>query len=231
MRDFYFRVLLTSILLVTSCAYATAQAVEARNLATDTLQPANAKYYLPVSRIRTLKGQTLYVFLRESSDGQSKVLEFTWRHPLTLPRPKPVIIKLSQVQWVVMQGNYCEPVRLRKGDVQTLAWRPLAGSPVELFTIAWPKARAISFVPLVGQATDLLAKRDSSDYQNYWLVRRSGQLYMQAVPTKKAFAPFLAGYLADNPDLATAIRAQARGYGYDDVPHIIQQYNQAANPK
>ncbi|MDJ0363892.1 hypothetical protein QMK33_01910 [Hymenobacter sp. H14-R3] len=123
-----------------------------------------------MTRIRTLKGQMPYVFLRESSDGQSKILEFTWRHPLALPRPKPLIIRLSQIKWVVMQGNYYEPVRLLEGDVQTLAWRRLAGPRVELFDIAWPKARAISFVPIVGQAVDLLARRDSSDYQHSWLV-------------------------------------------------------------
>lgn len=207
-----------------------AQAPEARNLATDTLQPANASYYLPVSRIRTMSGQTLHVFLRESSSGQGPTLEFTWRHPLTLPRPKAVLIKLAQVRWVVTEGKYYEPVRLAGGEARLLAWRQLAGPRVELFDVAYPKAKAISFVPIAGQAAELLTRRDSSDYHHNWLLRRPGQQFMSLVPDKKKqFAPFMATYLADSPDLAPAIRTQAEGYRHDDVPNLIRRYNQDTN--
>lgn len=40
-----------------------AQTREVRNLATDTLQPANPKYYMPVSRISTANGHLLYAFI------------------------------------------------------------------------------------------------------------------------------------------------------------------------
>ena len=202
-----------------------AQAIEKCDLATDTLQPANASYQLPVTHLGTTSGQRLYVFLRESSNGQHNVLEFTWRHPLTLPRPKPVTIKLDQVQWLRTSGQYFEPVRLLGAKAQMLAWRRLAGPRVELFDIAWPKSKAISFVPLVGQAADLLAHRDSADYNHYWFVRRPGQQYMTLVPLKKEFAPFLADYLIDAPALAAAIRAGAAGHRYTDVPQLLASYN------
>jgi hypothetical protein len=203
-----------------------AQTSEARTLATDTLQPANATYYMPVTRLRTTGGQLLYVFLRESSSGQTNVLEFTWRHPLTLPRPKPVTIKLEQVQWLSTNGQYYEPVRLVGVKAQLLAWRRSAGPRVELFDIAWPKNKPLSYVPIVGQAADLLGKRDSADYNHYWFVRRPGQQHMTFVPPKKEFAAFLADYLFDVPALAAAIRAGTIGYGYDDVPRLLRAYNQ-----
>jgi len=208
-----------------------AQHVEKRSLATDTLQPPNASYRLPLTRLGTTAGQRLYVFLRESSNGQTNVLEFTWRHPLTLPRPKPVTIKLDQVQWLSTSGQYYEPVRLLGTKAQMLAWRRLAGPRVELFDLAWPKSKAISFVPLVGQAAELLARRDSADYNHYWFVRRPGQQLMTFVPTKKNFATFLADYLIDAPALAAAIRAGALGHRYADVPQLLAGYNQlAASP-
>lgn len=218
------------ILFVITClgwpGHCRAQAPEARNPATDTLQPANASYRLPVTRIGTMGGQTLYVFLRESSSGQGPTLEFTWRHPLTLPRPKLVLIKLAQVRWVITEGKYYEPVRLFRGEAQLLALWWLAGPQLELFDVAWPKAKVISYVPIAGQAADLLARRDSSDYNHNWLLRRPGQQFMSLIPPKKkAFASFLAGYLANRPDLASAIKAQAEGYRYDDVPLLVRLYN------
>jgi hypothetical protein len=208
-----------------------AQTGEARTLATDTLQPVNTSYYMPVTRLRTTNGQLLYVFLRESSNGQTNALEFTWRHPLTLPRPKPVTIRLDQVQWLSTSGQYYEPVRLVGAKAQMLAWRRLAGPRVELFDIAWPKSKAISYVPLVGQAADLLRRRDSADYNHYWFLRRPGQQHMSFVPPKKEFAPFLADYLFDASELGAAIRAGTVGYRYDDVPRLLQVYNQGpSNP-
>jgi hypothetical protein len=230
MRFFFKAVILGSAWLGWA-THTHAQAAEKRNLATDTLQPANSSYQMPVTRLGTITGQQLYVFLRESSNGQHNVLEFTWRHPLTLPRPKSVTIKLDQVQWVSTGGQYYEPVRLLGTKAQMLAWRRLAGPRVELFDIAWPKSKAISFVPLVGQAADLLVRRDSADYNHYWFLRRPGQQYMTFVPGKKEFAAFLADYLVDAPALAAAIRAGAAGHRYADMPQLLATYNHlAASP-
>lgn len=223
-------ILLTTVLVFTAIGSATAQHAEVRNLATDTLQPANASYRIPVTRLGTTTGQQLYVFLRESSDARPKVLEFTWRHPLTLPRPRLVTIRLDQVQWLRANGQYFEPVRLLGTKAQALAWRRLAGPRVELFDLAWPKSKAIYFVPLVGEAAYLLVRRDSADYNHYWFLRRPGQQYMTFVPTKKEFAAFLADYLVDAPALSAAIRAGAAGHGYDDVPSLLTTYN-AATPR
>jgi hypothetical protein len=225
MRFFFSLNMLGSSLLGLT-THAHAQTSEARNLATDTLQPVNSSYYMPVTRLGATNGQLLYVFLRESSNGQTNVLEFTWRHPLTLPRPKPVTIKLEQVRWLSTNGQYYEPVRLVGVKAQLLAWRRSAGPWVELFDIAWPKNKAISYVPIVGQAADLLRRRDSADYNHYWFVRRPGQQHMTFVPPKKDFAAFLADYLFDAPELAAAIRAGTAGYRYDDVPRLLQAYNQ-----
>jgi hypothetical protein len=229
---FFFKIFILGSAWLGWATSARAQAAEQRNLATDTLQPANASYHMPVTRLGTTTGQRLYVFLRESSNGQTNVLEFTWRHPLSLPRPKLVTIKLDQVQWLSTSGQYYEPVRLLGTKAQMLAWRRLAGPRVELFDIAWPKNKAISFVPLVGQAADLLARRDSADYNHYWFLRRPGQQYMTFVPTKKEFAAFLADYLVDAPALAAAIRASAAGHRYADVPQLLASYNKlAASPR
>jgi hypothetical protein len=51
---------------------------------------------------------------------------------------------------------------------------------------------------------------------------------MTQVPSGKKFAPFLATFLADAPDLAAAIRTGAEGYRYDDLPKLLNTYNAAS---
>lgn len=84
------------ILLLGRAGQLRAQTREVRNLATDTLQPANPKYYLPVSRIGTANGQLLQAFILDGQAGAPS-LTFTWRNPMTLPRPKPLTIKMAEV--------------------------------------------------------------------------------------------------------------------------------------
>ena len=99
MRHCLTRPLLAGIVLLAATARLAAQTPEARNLATDTLQPADYMLFYPVSRIRTNGGQTLHVFVSEitpSGDG----VRFTWRNPATKPRPKEVVIKTKQFKWL-----------------------------------------------------------------------------------------------------------------------------------
>lgn len=49
---------------------------------------------------------------------------------------------------------------------------------------------------------------------------------MTQVPDGKKFAPFLADYLSNAPELAAAIRAGAEGHRYEDVPALLSTYNQ-----
>jgi len=57
---------------------------------------------------------------------------------LVLPRPKPVFITSSQLQWVRLDGAYYEPVRLPDKEAHGLALRLQAGPRVELFDVATP---------------------------------------------------------------------------------------------
>lgn len=220
--------LLLSSLLFRSSGPAVAQVPAGYNLATDTLQPANAKYHVPVSQLGTTNGSQYYVFINYTA-LRNEALEFTWRHPLALPRPRPIVIKLEQVHYVRTSGQYLEPVRLPNLKAQALAQRRLAGPRLELFDIAWPKTKAVSLIPVVGMAA-LLLKTDSADYEHLWFVRRPGEKTMTQLPPGKKFAPFLADYLADAPSLATGIRSGAAGHGYYDVPALLRAYNRTVAP-
>lgn len=221
MRLLYLTTLLAGSLLLAATGQAAAQAGETHNLATDTVQPANAKYHFPVSRLGTAGGKQLYVFITSVSERGTGV-EFTWRHPLVLPRPKPVFINSEQLQWVELSGRYYEPVRLPGESAHGLALRLQAGPKVELFDVATPKKG----VPIPVPGAVLWTGVFSSNYNHAWYLRRPGQKTMLAVPEGKKFASFLADYLADAPDLAAAIRAAAAGHRYDDVPQVLASYNQ-----
>ncbi len=225
MWDFYFKILLTSALLPASYEYATAQTAEVRNLASDTLQPTNAKYHFPVSRLGTVGGKQLYVFITNVSE-RGNGLEFTWRNPLVLPRPKPVFITSSQLQWVRLDGAYYEPVRLPDKEAHGLALRLQAGPRVELFDVATPKKGVPIPLPVPGGMVPILwTGAFSNNYNHAWYLRRPGEKTMTAVPEGKKFAPFLAAYFVDAADLAATITTGAAGARYDDVPQLVATYN------
>lgn len=219
--------LLASSLLLIYTSPASAQPTGGHNLAIDTLQPANAKYHFPVSRLGTAGGQQLYVFITSVSE-RGNGLEFTWRNPLALPRPKPVFITSEQLQWVQLGGAYHEPVRLPGQPAHGLALRLQSGPRVELFDVATPKKGVPIPLPVPGGMVPVVwtgAFRDK--YNHAWYLRKPGEKTMLLVPEGKKFASFLADYLADAPDLAAGIRAKTTGHNYDDVPALLQAYNQA----
>lgn len=211
--------------LLTSASPAAAQTAERRNLATDTLQPANAAYYRPVSRLGTVGGQRLHVFITSVSERGTGI-EFTWRNPLAMPRPKPVFITSEQLQWVILDGHYYEPIRLAKEAAHGLALRLASGPRVEVFDVATPKKGMPIPLPAPGVTSLLWTGTFSHKYNHAWYLRRPGEKTMTQVPDGKKFAPFLADYLADAPALSAAIRAGAENHRYDDVPTLLNTYNQ-----
>jgi hypothetical protein len=223
------KLFLLSSLLLGFFSYAVAQAPETRNLAVDTLQPANAKLHYPVSRFGSVGGTVFYVFITSVSE-RGNGLEFTWRNPLVLPHPKPVFITSEQLQWVRLDGQYSEPVRLAGEKAHGLAVRLLDGPRVELFDVATPKKGVPIPLPVPGALLVPIIRVGGKDKFNHdWYLRRPGEKTMTAVPAGKKFSPFLADYLTDVPDLATAIRTGAEGYRYDDLPQLLRTYNQAAS--
>jgi hypothetical protein len=227
MRSFLLLSLLIGSGLLGGAGLAAAQTTEPRNLATDTLQPANANYYHPVSRLGTVGGKQLYVFVTKVSERGTGI-EFTWRNPLAMPRPKPVFITSEQLQWARLDSHYYEPVRLAKEEAHGLALRLVSGSKAELFDVATPKKGIPIPLPAPGITSLLWTGTFSNKYNHTWYLRRSGEKTMTQVPDGKRFAAFLATYLADAPDLAAAIRAQAEGHRYEDVPALLSTYNQLA---
>lgn len=222
------QLLLTGALALLAATNAAAQRAEVRNPATDTLQPASAKYRYPVSQLGTVGGQTLYVFITSVSERGNGV-EFTYRNPLALPRPKPVFITCEQMQWVRLSGQYYEPVRLPGKEAHDLALRLQTGPRVELFDVATAKKGVPIPLPVPGGIIPIVwtgAFRDK--YNHAWYLRRPGEKTMTQIPDGKKFAPFLAAYLADAPTLAAAILAKADKHGYDDVPRLLTTYNTEA---
>ena len=212
-------------LLASNASLAAAQTAEPRNLATDTLQPANAAYYRPVSRLGTVGGKQLYVFVTSVSERGTGI-EFTWRNPLAMPRPKPVFITSEQLQWARLDGHYYEPIRVAKETALGLALRLATGPRVELFDVATPKKGIPIPLPAPGITSLLWTGAFSNKYNHVWYVRRPGEKTMTQVPDGKKFAPFLAEYLTDSPDLSAAIRSGDEGHRYEDVPALLNTYNQ-----
>ena len=230
MRTAFLKLFLLSNLLLGCCGYAVAQAPETRNLAVDTLQPANAKLHYPVSRFGSVGGKVFYVFITSVSE-RGNGLEFTWRNPLVLPHPKPVFITSEQLQWVRLDGQYSEPVRLAGEKAHGLAVRLLDGPRVEVFDVATPKKGVPIPLPVPGALlVPVIWTGGKGKFNHDWYLRRPGEKMMTQVPSGKKFIPFLADYLADAPDLAAAIRTGAEGYQYDDLPQVLRTYNQAAAP-
>lgn len=220
-----FTPLLSTVFLFTAIGGASAQHTEVRNLATDTLQPADAKYHFPVSRLGTAGGQTLYVFITNVSERGNGV-EFTYRNPHSMPRPRPVFITCEQMQWVRLSGRHYEPVRLPGKEAHDLALRLQTGPRVELFDVATPKKGVPIPLPVPGGIVPIIWTGSfSNKYNHAWYLRRPGEKTMTQIPEGKKFAPFLAAYLADTPDLAAAILAKADQHGYDDVPSLLTIYN------
>jgi hypothetical protein len=218
----------TSALALLAATSATAQRTEVRNPATDTVQPASAKYRYPVSQLGTAGGQTLYVFITSVSERGNGV-EFTYRNPLVLPRPKPVFITCEQMQWVRLSGQYYEPVRLPGKEAHDLALRLQTGPRVELFDVATLKKGVPIPLPVPGGIVPIIWTGGFREkYNHAWYLRRPGEKTMTQIPDGKKFAPFLAAYLADAPALAAAILAKTNKHGYDDVPSLLTTYNTEA---
>ena len=211
-----------AVLTASTAGPALAQAIEPRNLATDTLQPANARYHYPVSRLGTAKGQQLYVFITNVSERGNGV-EFTWRNPLAVPRPRPVFITSEQLHWVRQNGGYFEPMRVVGKEATGLAQRVMEGPRLELFDVATPKKGVP--IPLPGAIIPILWTGMFSDkYNHAYYLRRPGEATMTPVPDGKKFGPFMADYLADVPALADSIRLGTKGYRYDDTPALLARH-------
>ena len=218
--------LLVSSWVLCGTRLAAAQAPETHNPATDTIQPAEAKLHYPVSRFGSVGGKEYYVFITSVSE-RGNGIEFTWHNPLVLPHPKPVFITSEQLQWVQLNGNYCEPVRLPGEKAHGLAVRLQTGPKVEVFDVATPKKGVPIPVPLPGGGALFFWTGSGNKFNHDWYLRHPGEKHMTQVPGGKKFAPFLATYVADVPELAAAIRTGAEGYRYDDLPKLLTTYNTA----
>jgi len=221
----FYRILSTGALALGFVAHASAQSPTAHNPAIDTVQPASAKYHYPVSQLGTAGGQKLYVFITNVSERGNGV-EFTYRNPLVLPRPKPVFITSEQLHWVRLGSQHYEPVRLPGKEAHGLALRLQAGPRVELFDVATLKKGVPIPLPVPGGFTPILWTGSFHDkYNHAWYLRRPGEKTMTQIPDGKKFAPFLAAYLGDASALAAAILAKADKHGYDDVASLLGAYN------
>jgi hypothetical protein len=233
MRSFLLLSLLIGSGLLSSASLAVAQTTEPRNLAADTLQPANSKHYHPVSRIGTQNGRVLFVFITEL-DMTGKGVGFTYSHPLILPRPKTVFLTSDQTAWLVVNGHYYEPIRQAGQPTSGPALRLQAGHRVALFEVPTLKDQRVDkkVYKQWGPPSGLLPMYFywTPPFGNYfthtYYLRRAGEPAMVLVPSGARFAPFLASYLADAPDLAAAIRAGTEGHRYEDVPALLTTYNQ-----
>ena len=221
----FYRFLPASALALCCLGHASAQSPAAPNPAVDTVQPASAKYQYPVSQLGTAGGQRLYVFITNVSERGNGV-EFTYRNPLVLPRPKPVFITSEQLHWVRLGSRYYEPVRLPGKEAHDLALRLQAGPRAELFDVATLKKGVPIPLPMPGGFTPILWTGGFREkYNHAWYLRRPGEKTMAQIPDGKKFAPFLAAYLGDAPTLAAAILAKADQHGYDEVPALLSVYN------
>jgi hypothetical protein len=221
----FLRVLFVALTGLAVPARLAAQTPDVRHPATDTLQPANPNYRQAVSQIETTGGQRLYVFLQHfgpvQAQGVPDRVEFTWRHPQTLPRPKLVRMPAAQIKWLRWEGAVYEPVRTDAAHTGVLAVRASPGPRLALFDVATPKPGVP--IPLPGAIIWTGAFR--SRYNHAWYVRAPGEAFMRAVPDGRAFAPFAAALLADDPDLAAAIQAKTEGHRHDDLPLLLERYN------
>lgn len=215
-------------LLLFAFADAAAQSAEVHNPATDTLQPKGG-YYVPPALLCTSSGKVHYGFMDEAN-AVPYGFYFTWRHPLSLPRPKPVVVKYTQVRWVRSKGRYFVPLHLPGRPFIGLIERRVAGPRLELFEQRAYEPGLIGVVPFVGLASIVHATAKDITNTWYWYLRAPGDSTMTQLFSDKTLGPTLASFLRAAPALADSVR-QAELSGtrlYQDIPRLIVRYNHLA---
>jgi hypothetical protein len=223
----FIRLALRSLLLF-AFADATAQSGEVHNPATDTLQPKGG-YYVPPVLLCTSSGKLHYGFMNEAK-AELDGFYFTWRHPLSLPRPKPVLIKYTQVRWVRGHGRMLVPLHLPGRSFLGLIERRVAGPHLELLEQKFYEPGLVGAVPFVGVVA--FGRASSKGITNRWLwyLRATSDSTMTVLPSGKECGPTLAGFLRATPSLADSVR-QADLSGtrlYRDIPRLLIRYNHLA---
>ncbi|MBF9223719.1 hypothetical protein [Hymenobacter ruricola] len=217
-------------LLCFSFANAAAQSAEVHHPATDTLQPKSG-YYVPPVLLCTSKGKLHYGFMNDGT-AELEGFYFTWRHPASLPRPKPVLIKYTQVRWVRRRGRELVPLHLPGRPFVGLVERRVAGPHLELFEQRSYEGGWLEVVPLVGAVSHIRAATKGITDSWYWYLRvpGPGDSTMTVLLPGKQFGPMLADFLRATPALADSVRrAELSGTRlYQDIPRLIARYNRLA---
>jgi len=142
------------------------------------------------------------------------------------PLPKAKHLKISQVQWMLVRGQYFEalPANPTQHTPNQLAARLVTGS-VELFVVKLPSLRVsfLSSSPVLSAPISTTAGELLPEGVSYYL-RRPGQPALQLAASE--FASQVSAFLADDPELARRIRAGQAGYRLAELPSLVQQYNQ-----
>jgi len=217
-----------SALLLFAFADAAAQSAEVHHPATDTLQPKGG-YYVPPVLLCTSSGKLHYGFMNEAK-AELDGFYFTWRHPASLPRPKPVLIKYTQVRWVRSRRHELVPLHLPGRPFNGLIERRVVGPQLELFEQRAYEPGLIGVVPFVGLASIGHASANNITNTWYWYLRAPGDSTMTPLFSGKTFGPTLADFLRAAPALADSVR-RAEWSGtrlYQDIPHLIVRYNRLA---
>lgn len=191
----------------------------------DTTQAAttSARSAYAPGEVITPEGKKVSAYFPRSVNGFEKAISYYATHPEVRPFPPTRYISVDKIRSLQVQGLYLETLSLNGKPLHILAAR-LVDGPVELFNYAESKGVPLLVplpIPIPGAV--LIPIVGIPYTKNHWYLRRGGEL----VEVKRGkFEEQIIEYLSAQPELAAKVKEQAAGYQYQDMVHIIGEYNQ-----
>lgn len=174
------------------------------------------------------KGKVVRAYLPTAPiRGLAMALPYYPQPPGPGKMPNPKLVAVPNVRSMRVGSQYWELLSSGKPEEGNLAKRLQTGT-VDLFMAQLSPAPILTALgpnPVLSSPADA-SQPDMSNMPATWYLRRASGPPVVVAPSN--FANQVAGFLHDDPDLARRVAAGQKGYRYEELENIIQEYNQRA---
>ena len=221
------RLLLLGAILVGALVPAPAQAQRPPRVATriDSLRAARdgAPNYFP-AQVTFTSGKQVQAYLLTYSTCFLGRVECYDTSPERLPRPALKALDVDRVKEMTVDGHRYESLYLKGKPLGLLAENLAPPGPVELFGYAKTKNDMLIPIPLPGI---VFVVSTGTHEKYYWYVRHGPGTALREVPRGGGdFAKEMGAFFAAVPDLAARVGQKDKGARFEDVPALVQAYNE-----
>lgn len=187
----------------------------------------NQRYAWGTAVLRT--GQVLRGYLPASTTGLDGAVACYLSAPEAGARhlPRFKLLKIEEVRWLRVQGQYSEVLKAGPQELARLAARRTTGE-LELFMVRYVPPVVVN---LLGSSPVLSAPVAGAvgEGTTAWYLRRAPAAAVLIEPAQ--FASQVAAFLFKDPELARRVAAQEPGYGPADLEKLVRVYNQHRQQK